>query len=173
MIYCKDHALIDHALEDKGFTWGEHEKSDLRILEWSDNGRLKLDHRGNVLWFDLPFRDRPSFENVMHCITCLLYLKTDPAVIQEGLQRLGGIKMRLELKKGVNNCYLIDDSYNNDLAGLQTALDFLEHQGKNEKKSVIFSDILESGNKPEQLYSEVAELIRTSNVQRFVVWVRG
>ena len=168
VVYCKDHELIDHALESKGFTWGYDEESDVKITGWDGSGIVELSYLGNTISFDLPFRDKPSFENTMHCITCLLYLGVEAGVIQAGLSRLSGIKMRLELKRGMHNCYLVDDSYNNDLAGLQTALDFLDHQTKNEKKSVILSDILEAGGDQERLYSQVAEMIQAANVHRFI-----
>ncbi len=168
VIYCKDHELIDHVLKSKGFTWGFDPKSDIQITRWEEDHPVELNYLGEVFHFDLPFHDKPSFENIMHCIAGALYLGIAPHIIQTGLSKLSGVKMRLELKKGMNNCYLVDDSYNNDLAGLQTALDFLEHQTKNEKKTVILSDILEAGGDPSRLYAQVAEMLRASNVQRFV-----
>ena len=81
---------------------------------------------------------------------------------------LRGVKMRLELKKGIKQCLLIDDTYNNDLAGLSVALDFLEQQSHANKKTVILSDLLESGEKPEVLYSNVNDLLQQKKVNKFI-----
>ena len=66
------------------------------------------------------------------------------------------IAMRLELKQGVNHCTIINDSYSNDLHSLAIALDFLEQQKQHKKHTVVLSDILQSGQKPDELYKEVA-----------------
>ncbi|MDZ7646979.1 MAG: hypothetical protein U5K54_07235 [Cytophagales bacterium] len=57
---------------------------------------------------------------------------------------LQAVPMRLELKQGINNCQIIDDSYNNDLGGLQISIDFLGGLQK-KKKTLILSDILQTG----------------------------
>ena len=74
--------------------------------------------------------------------------------------------MRLEIKKGVNGCAIIDDSYNSDTASLINALDFLEQQNDTRKlkSTLILSDILQSGKNPESLYREVAEYIRLHHI---------
>ncbi|TRX61400.1 bifunctional UDP-N-acetylmuramoyl-tripeptide:D-alanyl-D-alanine ligase/alanine racemase [Fulvivirga sp. M361] len=167
VVYCKDHTLIDAELSPRGFTWGRHQNSDVRITREEDH-LVSVDCNGRSYDFHLPFKDKPSVENVMHCITCLLYFDIGADIIQAGLERLEGVKMRLELKKGTHNCYLVDDTYNNDLAGLYTALDFLEHQGKREKKVVILSDILQSGSDHEPLYTQVAEMLAAFKIDRFI-----
>jgi alanine racemase len=76
--------------------------------------------------------------------------------------------MRLELKQGLHQTYLIDDSYNNDLAGLQIALDFLANQDQKEAKVVILSDILESDLPAKKLYMQVAQLLIAKNIGFFI-----
>jgi UDP-N-acetylmuramyl pentapeptide synthase len=79
--------------------------------------------------------------------------------IAERMLMLSPVAMRLELKEGINNCSVINDSYNSDLGSLAIALDFLEQQKQHPKKTVILSDILQSGKNEEALYKEVAELL--------------
>src|SRR5690606_36689796 len=93
----------------------------------------------------LPFTDQASIENLIHCIALMLYFKIEIGEIQQKINKLSPLAMRLELKEGINNCYIIDDSYNNDLVGLSMALNFLRMQTKAEYKTVILSEILESG----------------------------
>ncbi len=65
--------------------------------------------------------------------------------IQSRISNLRAIPMRLELKEGINQSQVIDDTYNNDLAGLEISIQFLQHQHQKKKKRLILSDILQSG----------------------------
>jgi alanine racemase len=76
--------------------------------------------------------------------------------------------MRLELKNGVNNCSVIDDSYNSDLQSLEIALNFLSQQNQHQKRTLILSDILQSGLSQEVLYCQVANLIGTKSIDKFI-----
>jgi len=78
------------------------------------------------------------------------------------------VEMRLEVKNGINNCSIIDDSYSSDFQSLKIALDFLESQKKNAAKTVIVSDIFQSGFSNEELYSKVAQLIADNKVSRVI-----
>ncbi len=92
----------------------------------------------------LPFYGCASQENVLHCIMVLLHLGYSEQEIQKKIDQLRAVPMRLELKQGINQCQIIDDTYNNDLGGLRISLDFLE--GINmPKETVILSDFQQSG----------------------------
>jgi len=54
-------------------------------------------------------------------------------------EQLEPVAMRLETKKGINNCQLINDTYNSDINSLNIALDFLQSQrgSKTLKTTVI------------------------------------
>lgn len=137
------------------FTWdeGESSQADLQVLassaqaaqattSKSDNSTaLTLRYKGEILNFEIPFTDHASLENVLTCISVLLYLAYSPATIQARISKLKPVEMRLQLKKGVRNCSIIDDSYSNDLAALKIALDFLQQQNQHPLKTLILSDI--------------------------------
>ena len=93
----------------------------------------------------IPFTDDASIENCLHCITTLLWLGYSIETIQTKILSLRNLPMRLELKYGINNCTIIDDSYSADLHSLQIALDFLKQQDTNKKKTLIISEFEESG----------------------------
>ncbi|HUM51927.1 MAG TPA: bifunctional UDP-N-acetylmuramoyl-tripeptide:D-alanyl-D-alanine ligase/alanine racemase, partial [Chitinophagales bacterium] len=93
----------------------------------------------------IPFTDAASIENCLHCITTLLWLGYSLENIQTKILSLRNLPMRLELKYGINNCTIIDDSYSADLHSLQIALDFLKQQDTNKKKTLIISEFEESG----------------------------
>ena len=76
--------------------------------------------------------------------------------------------MRLQLKNGVNRCVVVDDSYSSDFQSLKIALDFLESQKKHLKKTVIISDIYQSGLPPEDVYKKVASLMNSNKISRVI-----
>ena len=76
--------------------------------------------------------------------------------------------MRLKVKNGINNCTLVDDSYSSDFQSLKIALDFLESQKQFQSKTVILSDIFQSGLVNEELYDRVAKLIISNNINRVI-----
>ena len=84
------------------------------------------------------------------------------------MQQLGPVAMRLELKKGINNCSIINDSYSADLSSVTIALDFLSQQQQHAKRTVILSDILQSGRSEKDLYAEVAKLLQQRQVNRLI-----
>jgi len=133
-----------------------------------DHTHIEYTYKGNVSDLKIPFVDDASVENVISCLLVLLHLEYDAKTIQNRIELLFPMEMRLKVKKGINNCSLIDDSYSSDFQSLKIALDFLESQKQHQKKTVILSDIFQSGLSNEELYSKVAELIVSNNISRFI-----
>lgn len=161
-IYCKDHALIDEALrraEIRTLCWGFGQGADIQIVRIGAS-HFRITGLKNDFELDLPFQDPAMQENAFHVVAFLLMRGYVPVTIQERINQLHAVPMRLELKQGVHRSLLIDDSYNNDLAGLKISLDFLRTQQKR-NKVVILSDILQSGLEPEELIKRVDSLIRS------------
>ena len=124
--------------------------------------------------FTLPFADALEIENALHCLAMLLWRQLDPATaiapaeIQRRLLRLQPVAMRLEMKQGRHGCYLLDDTYNNDLAGLALALDALSRQARPGGRTLILSDVLESGLSGPELYARVLALVQAHGVTRLI-----
>lgn len=133
-----------------------------------ENTLIEYTYKGNISTLKIPFVDDASVENVISCLLVLLHLEYDAKTIQNRIELLYPIEMRLKVKKGINNCSLIDDSYSSDFQSLKIALDFLESQKQHQKKTVILSDIFQSGLSNEILYSKVAELIVSNDISRFI-----
>lgn len=129
---------------------------------------IEYTYKGNISTLKIPFVDDASVENVISCLSVLLHFEYDAKTIQSRIELLYPIEMRLKVKKGINNCSLIDDSYSSDFQSLKIALDFLESQKQHQKKTVVLSDIFQSGLSNEVLYSKVAELIVSNNISRFI-----
>ncbi|WP_321479265.1 bifunctional UDP-N-acetylmuramoyl-tripeptide:D-alanyl-D-alanine ligase/alanine racemase [uncultured Bacteroides sp.] len=120
--------------------------------------------------YRIPFIDDASIENSLNCLAVCLYLMLSPEQITERMARLEPIAMRLEVKEGKNNCVLINDSYNSDLASLDIALDFLYRRSlsKKLKRTLILSDLLETGQSTTTLYRKVAQLVHNRGIEKII-----
>ncbi|MDX1667654.1 MAG: alanine racemase, partial [Saprospiraceae bacterium] len=130
--------------------------------------RIDVSLSGKPFSFRIPLTDRASIENALHCCCASLLLGLDPKTIAEEMGELEPVAMRLELKAGQNRCLLINDAYNSDFESLNIALDFLQQQAGKRKKTLILSDILQTGENNRVLYPKVAGLIRQKAIERFI-----
>ncbi|MCE6991557.1 bifunctional UDP-N-acetylmuramoyl-tripeptide:D-alanyl-D-alanine ligase/alanine racemase [Dyadobacter sp. CY323] len=118
--------------------------------------------------FETAFRDEASLENLTHCIVFMLDFGLNAATVQDRILLLKPVSMRLELKEGINHCYVINDAYNNDIQGLSMALNFLSQQEQRQKKTVILSDVLQTGQTPQELYLIVSKLLKEKGVNQLI-----
>jgi alanine racemase len=178
LFYCADQPLVHRMVTGLGvpaFNWTRQPQqlADLRFT-FTTSGinttALQAEYAATGLTasFALPFSDEPSLENALHCLAVLLHRQVEPAEIQRRLTRLHPVAMRLEMKLGRHDSYLLDDTYNNDLAGLALALNALARQSRPGRRTLILSDVLESGLTGEELYARVASLLPAAGVSRVV-----
>ncbi|MFB9078373.1 bifunctional UDP-N-acetylmuramoyl-tripeptide:D-alanyl-D-alanine ligase/alanine racemase [Flavobacterium procerum] len=166
--FCSQYFLDGRTLFSWSFT---NDSADVFIVEKeakNDSTLIKYQYKGEVFSLEIPFSDSASIENAISCLLVLLYFEYDFALIQNRIKMLYPVKMRLEVKNGINGCSIIDDSYSSDFQSLKIALDFLESQKKNASKTVILSDIFQSGFSNEELYSKVAQLISDNKIHRVI-----
>lgn len=178
LIYCKDYLLIHEELSSnkswkdlKVFSWSKKNRADLQVGKVSKNvseTEIQAVFKNDFLKIKIPFIDEASIENAIHCWAAMLFLGYENNVIALRMAMLSPVAMRLELKEGINNCSVINDSYNSDLGSLSIALDFLNQQKQHTKRTLVLSDILQSGHNEETLYNEVADLIHKKGVTRLV-----
>ncbi len=178
LVYCSDNKLVEISIAQSGFkgklfAWGKSEKAQLRILKLGKTvnaTQVLLKLGSSDINISIPFTDAASIENALQCVAVMLYLGVAADEIAKRILLLESVAMRLEVKEGVRNCLIINDSYNSDLNSLGIALDFLNQQAtaKNLSKTLILSDILQTGQAPAELYKTVAELVKNKNVQRII-----
>ena len=120
--------------------------------------------------YEIPFIDEASVENSITCAIVALYLGMSPEDLAERMAKLEPIAMRLEVKDGQRGLTLINDSYNSDVNSLDIALDFMNRRPEQEGKckTLILSDIYQTGETPAELYREVSDLLRKRGIDRFV-----
>lgn len=187
IIFCRDYLDINECLMTakaqmkkadpdfdglKTFSWSKNNlDADVQVKSIVKNttiSHLTLEQKGNTFTFSIPFIDDASIENAIHCWMLMRHLAMDTSVMAHRMLDLNRVAMRLELNDAINNCSLINDSYNSDLNSLAIALDFLDQQKQHAKKTLVLSDILESGMSDEKLYREVSQLVQSKGVERLI-----
>lgn len=172
VIYCSDYSEVAEQFGSKSnpsqklLAWGQKQGSNI-LLEFTNEKIIKISGALGNHGFSLPFQDFASKENLIHCIVLLIHLGYSDEVIESKINLLQAVPMRLELKQGINRCQIINDAYNNDLGGLRISLDFLN--GLNQrKKTLILSDVLQSGLTLEELAAQIATVVKDSGIQKFI-----
>ncbi len=155
----------------KTFTWGKNSDDNLQIIK-TETGKnsthISARYNNEEVSIRIPFIDKGSVENAVHCWSMMLLLGYEHQTIAERMQNLLPIAMRLEQKEGINNCTIINDSYNSDFNSLTIALDFLNQQNQHKERTVILSDILQSGRNKPDLYTDVANLLKKKKINRMI-----
>ena len=183
LIYCLDHKEIREAvskLNINTFTWSRNDESaDVFIssIEKKDDytcisAFLKTQQLNNSatqqLKITIPFTDDASIENAIHCWLTALKFNIPEDTIEAKMSHLSPIAMRMELKSGINNCEIINDSYNSDFNALTIALNFMSQHHHGKKRIVILSDILQSELKEDDLYEKIAQLLKNKGVNLII-----
>lgn len=140
------------------------------IDKQDDRTRICYTYIGMKNDFCIPFIDDASIQNVLQCLSVCLYMGLSPEVIRDRMWRLEPVGMRLEVKEGQRGCVIINDSYNSDLSSLGIALDFMaRRQGqRGRKRTLILSDILQTGMSIKALYRMVDQLIAGHGIDRLI-----
>jgi alanine racemase len=184
LIYCSDYPEINEGVADlvqrlrtdtdnkiNLFSWSIKVDATLKIvslLKDEQHTYITALYHNEEVSLKIPFTDDAAMENAINCWCLLLYLNIDSNYIEQQMAQLAPVAMRLELKKGINNCSIINDSYSADISSFKIALDFLAQQQQHSRKTVILSDILESGKTDKQLYETVVKLLQQKNINRFI-----
>lgn len=177
--YNSDDTIISRCMRRMGTTatriaWSRENASEaFYIYNVSvDGNATKVEYRYNGVasTYHLPFIDEASIECSFACAAIALHLGVAADVLDERMSHLEPVAMRLEVKEGVRGCTLINDSYNSDFNSLDIALDFMcrrpDHNGR--RRTLILSDIYQSGEAQGLLYSKVSQLALNRGVQKFI-----
>ncbi|MDE7456649.1 MAG: bifunctional UDP-N-acetylmuramoyl-tripeptide:D-alanyl-D-alanine ligase/alanine racemase [Prevotella sp.] len=126
-------------------------------------------YKGTRGSYQLPFFDEASLQCSFACAAVALYMGVSPEQLAERMARLEPVAMRLEVKEGLHGCTLINDSYNSDINSLDIALDFMSRRVNDQRRrTLILSDIYQSGMKPIDLYGEVNNLCVKRGVHKLI-----
>ncbi len=177
VFYCRDHETVHARINEnlktvEKITWGRHPDSDLRIsnININDSTKVKLAWKGEEFEWEIPFSEKVSLDNSILASLFLLKYGYSQAELKKRLMKLHAVAMRMEQKEGINGTLLINDSYNSDFTSLEIALDFLDQQGRKKgmKRTIILSDMFQTGLPDEVLYPQVASLVKARNIDRLI-----
>lgn len=179
LVYCTDHPALQPAITQwlqqspprTAWSWSANGRpARIQVMVQVDDSRshthLEFSWDAQKTSATIPFSDSASIENAIHCFVAGLALGAEVPPLVREMAQLEPVEMRLELKSGIDGSTLVNDFYNNDLASLRILLQLAVHYAKGKKTTLILSDILQSGQAPEQLYQEVAAAL--TQVDRFI-----
>ena len=180
IVYCKDDTIVDEIVNESQYkgenlAWSMNDDSVPFFVESVEkkelNSVIHYTWRGEEGEYTLPFIDEASVRNSVTTAVVALHLGLSKTLLAERMQNLEPVAMRLEVKEGQHGCTLINDSYNSDINSLDIALDFMnrrpDHKGLG--RTLILSDIYQTGEPLDELYAEVSSLA----VQRGVTKIIG
>ena len=181
LIYNADEPVVAESVHDFGFGgqlfgWSrkdEHATVFVRAIEPTEDGKTRIAYffNGTAAEYTLPFADEASIQNSITALCVCLYLGLTPADIARRMALLEPVAMRLEVVQGVRGCTLINDAYNSDAAALDIALDFMNRRAKEQAakgRTLILSDIFQTGIPAEELYAKVADMLKSRGVERLI-----
>jgi alanine racemase len=162
--YLEGHAALKSAKQL--ISWGVDPTADIllkQVTQIRHTSLLQVQYRGKAIAFEIPFVDRIAIENAMHCFALTVALDLDETVVDR-MKTLPSLSMRLEMKEGQHQSILINDSYNADLTGVMSALEFLSEQQPGLAKTAILSDVSGISSQPEKVYAELAGFMRVKKI---------
>ncbi len=151
------------------FTWSITQNADLQINsihKTINQSILKAKFKNVEIVLTIPFIDDASIENAIVCWAVLLSMGYDHEVIEERFYSLQSMPMRLELKQGINQTSIINDSYSADIESLYIAVDFLVQQQQHQRKTVILSDIVHAHTT--NVYADIANYLQSKKIDRII-----
>lgn len=153
------------------YSWSRLVPATLVVTQEINKGsftELTVSYNSQNHTINIPFTDKASIDNAVLCMLTLLSLGKDFSYIKEGIKQLTAVDMRMQLKKGINGCTFINDSYNLDFDSFVAAGFYLQAQAAGRASSIIVSDFAETGESNRDIYSKVAKHAAALGLKRFI-----
>ena len=172
MVYCSDNDIISRCIRRMSYkgqkiSWSTCDEQATLFIKSVENSRITYIWQGEENCYTIPFIDEASIENSITCAAIALYLGLTPSDLADRMPHLEPVAMRLEVKEGQRGCILINDSYNSDINSLDIALDFMSRR-EAKKKTLVLSDIFQTGVSSAELYAQVSELATKRGITKFI-----
>jgi alanine racemase len=137
-----------------------HDDFSIREIKSStSHSILSFSWKGELSSVEIPFIDTISIDNFALSAATAMQLGLSLTQLSEKAPQLLSVEMRMQQLKGIGGIQLLNDSYSNDLTSLKLALQHFNLNIQAKKRSVIISDILQSGMNDDIWTSRVAELM--------------
>ena len=179
MVYCSDNDIVSRCIrrmQYKGekIAWSQCDEQVAlfvkRIENKGQSARITYIWQGEENTYSIPFIDEASIEDTITCAAVALRIGLTPGQLADRMPKLEPVAMRLEVKEGQRGCLLINDSYNSDVNSLDIALDFMQRRESagSLTKTLILSDIFQTGTTPDKLYAQVSDLAVKRGINKFI-----
>ena len=184
MVYCSDNDIVSRCIRRLNYngvkiSWSMCDDQAALFIKEVKGSRITYIWQGEENCYTIPFIDEASIENSITCAAVALYMGLTPSQIADRMAKLEPVAMRLEVKQGQRGCVIINDSYNSDVNSLDIALDFMNRRDNSSpevgearrglnKRTLVLSDIYQSGSTPEALYAQVSELAVKRGIEKFI-----
>lgn len=162
---------IGTSLPVERFSWSRKHPATLQILQetkLAGQTVAKAIFQETEIELTIPFTDTPSVNNAYSCWLTLVALGYKAAEASRRLLQLEPIDMRMQLKKAVNQCTLINDSYSNDETSLALAIDYQLQQAGGRTTILILSDLLTAELRDDELYPRLAKMIKSKGISHLI-----
>ncbi len=153
------------------FFWSRKRPATLQILQETKSAGqtvAKAIFQQKELVLTIPFTDTPSVNNAVTCWLTLVALGYEAEEATRRLLLLEPIDMRMQLKKAVNQCTLINDSYSNDETSLALAIDYQLQQAGGRKTILILSDLPTAELGDDELYPRIASMMKAKGISQLI-----
>ncbi|MFT4532715.1 MAG: alanine racemase [Saprospiraceae bacterium] len=157
--------------EKKILTWCTKGEADLVVYDNSisaQNRKICFDYKNKRHFLVFHLIDLPSFENIMHCITLMLHLGMQPGELQERINRVSGLKLRLEMQAGIQNTLIVNDAYSADLDSFSMGAEFLRQHAPERIKLAIISAFDQSGMDEKEVLEQIIKTARIWNLSELI-----
>jgi alanine racemase len=179
LIFHADHSVLKEAILAWHFlhpapaliSIGENGETTIQVKKISKaDGQttITISYKSSLVKLEINFENDAAIQNTLTCIALMYYLDIPVHELQDRLNRLNPLTMRMELKSGINHTSVINDSYSADISSLKMSLDFLSQQKQHPRRTLILSDILETGRMPQALFKEIAGILRKYPIDRLI-----
>ena len=172
-IYNSDNQLIDNYIKrnpqfkSHAISWGRGEGNDYRIDFVKETGFHTIVSLNHQL-LEIPFTDAGSVENALHSAVLMLHLGYTFNQVNVRLANLSSVAMRMEIKEGIGNTVIINDTYSLDMNSLRIALDFVNAQKQADQRTLIISDFEQAGSFDDADYAQLCKDLKERGITKFI-----
>ena len=153
------------------FTWSVNGEGDVvynieKIK--AHKSTITINYNGERSNIKIPFIDDVYLHNAFTCISYLIWSGHQMEQIETMVSKLMPISMRLELKRGMFNSVLINDTYNSDINSIAIAFSAAKKEAAGRKMVLIVSEFAASTNHTISDYDTLIQLINDIDPAVFI-----